>query len=390
MNEERMIYCSRCGEPMKASSRYCMKCGNLNFDHPDNKNMQQYQVKEDNAYQVGSGNFILGSIPNNGVTQSIANNTGNKSLCFYITFSLYLVIIIGNILLIGSNGGFNLDNIVRSTFPLVAIFTSFIFFYTYSLELLFMKANKRWWAGIVPIYNIMILSEMAFNKKLLGLISLIPGIGFIYILIVFYKIGEKFKYNGIVTALFSIIMIPVIAYGNHSYDGRTFVSDLEKNPVEVEYRRKNIFFGTTLLFFVIGLGLFMYVNITKVESASNGIQNIYYVYASNKMVKKTKQAIKNGQVNCDDGSRGTNNGSYYFYIDDVGDEFNLFLQIMREPIEGYIKLENNNSITNYFVSLTDGKKGFSETNFNNIDVNKVVDYEKLDESYKSYVACYIN
>ena len=37
MNDEEMIYCSRCGEAMKASSRYCMKCGNLNYDHPENR-----------------------------------------------------------------------------------------------------------------------------------------------------------------------------------------------------------------------------------------------------------------------------------------------------------------------------------------------------------------
>ena len=28
------IFCSRCGAEMKSSARYCMKCGNLNPDHP--------------------------------------------------------------------------------------------------------------------------------------------------------------------------------------------------------------------------------------------------------------------------------------------------------------------------------------------------------------------
>ena len=39
MNDEQgsTIYCSRCGAEMKSTSRYCMKCGNLNYDHEDNK-----------------------------------------------------------------------------------------------------------------------------------------------------------------------------------------------------------------------------------------------------------------------------------------------------------------------------------------------------------------
>ena len=34
--KENVIYCSRCGSEMSANSRYCMKCGNLNENHPDN------------------------------------------------------------------------------------------------------------------------------------------------------------------------------------------------------------------------------------------------------------------------------------------------------------------------------------------------------------------
>lgn len=387
MNEEKMIYCSRCGELMKASSRYCMKCGNLNYDHPDNKNMQKFKVQENNAYQVGSGNFILGSVTNQEVTQSIANNTGNKTLCFYLTFGLYLIAIFFNLFLVFVTKDFLLDSLLKSSFSLFTISLSFMFFYAYSLELLFMKANKRWWAALIPIYNLMILSEMAFKKKSLGLISLIPFIGYIYILVVFYKIGEKFKYNGILTALFSIFMIPVIAYGNHPYDGRTFISDDEKNPIEVEYRRKNIFLGTTLIFFIIGIGLLIYGNMTKVENTSNNIKNIYYVYAAKKMVKKTKDSIEKGELTCD--TAEFKDGVYYVYLEDVGDELNLFLQMFREPLEGYVKIIKNGEKFNYYVSLTDGIQGFSETNIEEINSSIVVNYKELNNIYKS-IGCYLS
>ena len=39
------IYCSKCGAPMKEDARYCMKCGTLNYDHPDNQYMKKYMDK---------------------------------------------------------------------------------------------------------------------------------------------------------------------------------------------------------------------------------------------------------------------------------------------------------------------------------------------------------
>ena len=48
IQEDRVVFCSKCGAEMKLSSRYCMKCGNLNYDHPLNVSMRDY-VKEDSA-----------------------------------------------------------------------------------------------------------------------------------------------------------------------------------------------------------------------------------------------------------------------------------------------------------------------------------------------------
>ena len=49
------IYCSRCGAEMSSNSRYCMKCGNLNYDHEANKNMRRYKPKKEKKV---SGKFI--------------------------------------------------------------------------------------------------------------------------------------------------------------------------------------------------------------------------------------------------------------------------------------------------------------------------------------------
>ena len=45
---------------MKKDSRYCMKCGQLNYAHPDNESMKQY------AWQsIKEGNYVSGANMNN-------------------------------------------------------------------------------------------------------------------------------------------------------------------------------------------------------------------------------------------------------------------------------------------------------------------------------------
>ena len=41
-----IVYCSRCGAEMKSNSRYCMKCGNLNYEHGANEQMRKYCRKK--------------------------------------------------------------------------------------------------------------------------------------------------------------------------------------------------------------------------------------------------------------------------------------------------------------------------------------------------------
>ena len=56
---EYAIYCSRCGAKMSSNSRYCMKCGNLNYDHEANKSMKPF-IKNENPLTI-SINYIPGA-----------------------------------------------------------------------------------------------------------------------------------------------------------------------------------------------------------------------------------------------------------------------------------------------------------------------------------------
>ena len=36
------VICSKCGKPIKTKDRYCLKCGALNLDHPENQYLRKY------------------------------------------------------------------------------------------------------------------------------------------------------------------------------------------------------------------------------------------------------------------------------------------------------------------------------------------------------------
>lgn len=389
-SNDNIIFCSRCGAEMRADSRYCMKCGNLNYDHPDNARMQKFlDSNQTTSYEVGSGNFILGNKDSSQVTQSIANNTGNKTLAFQVTFGIYLLIIFGSLFLFLNSCNFDFLKVAYTFFPIVMIVVSISFLFVFSIELLFMKANKRWWAGLIPVYNMMILSEIAFNKKKLGLICLIPIVNIIFTLVLFYKIGEKFKYNGIVTALLFILMIPVIGFGSNAYDGRTFVDVDEKNSTEKEYKRKNTFLFTTLFFTIIGVILMVYANLTSVKDSSESLGNYFYIFSTNKMIDKINKAIDNEEVSCNDDLLISNDGTYYMYFPNVGDVINLPFQMFFPEIEGYVKVVVSGEDRKYYVSITDGEMGFAETLSDEVTTKSVKKYTVLSNVYENGVNCEI-
>ena len=111
------IFCSRCGAEMKSSARYCMKCGNLNPDHPENKSMEKF-IPKSQGYFVGSGKSIVGTLdPNSGLILSVANNTGSSKMCFLLTFGIYFIIVF----LIGLSTVLGLSNIYDIIYTNLAV-----------------------------------------------------------------------------------------------------------------------------------------------------------------------------------------------------------------------------------------------------------------------------
>ena len=53
---------------MNSNLRYCMKCGNSNYNHSANANMKNYIKNDNSSYQVGSGRLIVGNDSNQTMT----------------------------------------------------------------------------------------------------------------------------------------------------------------------------------------------------------------------------------------------------------------------------------------------------------------------------------
>ena len=386
-NNEYTIYCAKCGAEMSSNARYCMKCGTLNYDHEANKSMKGFMPKDMKmSYKVGSGKFLLRGRLNNQVRTSLAAHTGNKKICFIVNLLLFLLTIIFSFIFT-INGDYTVEGILNSDFPLVSLIVSIIAFYLYSFQLLFMKCNLVWWKSLIPFYNVIELSNNLYQNKWIGILCCIPGVGIIGYLALFYKLGIKFQYNSILCALFPIIFIPLIGYGTHLYDECMFVDGDPNIALEKDYKRKKNFMLIVGIFFLFGIGVIAYNRITNTEGSDFSIGNYYYVYAAKQIVKKVEKNITSGNVTCTYGDLVANEGVYYFYFADFGDEVFLPFYIMREPIYGSVRVEYSSGVANYYVSLTDGKKGFSDVLISTLKTSSVKDLSKVVDNSNNYNTC---
>ncbi len=376
------IFCSRCGAEMKSSARYCMKCGNLNPDHPENKSMEKF-IPKSQGYFVGSRKSIVGTLaPNSGLILSVANNTGSSKLCFLLTFGIYFIIVflIGLSTVLGLS---DIYDIIYTNLAVIFLILSIIFIFVYSSERMYMKMNKPWWAALVPFYNYFVLSEAVFNNMFLGFLIFVPIVGNIYMLILYYKLGKSFNKNGVLTALFPLIMIPIIGFGDSLYNNRNYVKNDSKNSLEKDYKFKKISFSFSIFLIIISLINICYVNLGDLIKIASSSGDWYYYYAGNKMYKEVKKQMEDGtyEITCDDVVYKREDGTIYFYYLDVGDEYNLMFSVTRDPIEGYVKVVSLNGERKYYVSVTDGKRGIKEIDADELKVSSASNFKKLDETY---------
>lgn len=380
MNQDNgfKTYCPRCGSEMNSNSRYCMKCGYLNPTDPANQGMNKFMAKEkQEIYQIGSGQTIVQNNDNNQVTISIASNTGNRLVCFLLNYLIYIGIVIVSFILLVGNKVVDLNSIKNSLFPDVVLAISIAFIYIYSIQLIFVKCNQKWWYALIPFYNLFVLCDIVFRKKWLGIILLIPVIGQIFLLVILYKMAMRFKYSGLLAILFPIIFVPLMGFGTRLYEGVSYIS--EDRTLEKDYKRKKVFFVTLMILLVLSGILVFWNNIIEIKGKATKLTNYYYVFATNQIVDKTKQLARENYLECEEYRYDPHKGKYYIWYTDLGEVAYLPFHAYREIISGYVIIDNTSGVSKYYVSISDGTFGYPETLSDNVKLETIIPFEKVKE-----------
>jgi len=105
---------------------------------------------------------------------------------------------------------------------LLGILAAFIVIYFISMIRIYRKANRSGISAIVPIYNCAVLMEIINEPKWKFLLLLIPIFNIVYFCICMYRLAKYFRKGEgfcVLTAIFPLFLIPVIAFGSSEYIG---------------------------------------------------------------------------------------------------------------------------------------------------------------------------
>lgn len=384
--------CTRCGNEVSSKSRYCMKCGNLNPDHPDNKKYSKLLNKNGmQEYTVGSEGISAPTVNTNIISKStvqisFGSRMGNFNLCFFINFLIYIGLVGAVIFFFYQIYNGDIQGILASEISAILIILSLAGVSLYALELVYMKMNYPWFLAFIPLVNLYILSDALTEKKILNILVFVPIIGQIYLLYLLYKLGKSFGYSGFLTMLLPFIMFPVIGFGGSAFNKVCYVSG--RDSLEKEYVKKKSYLVTCIVMTIISLVLVIYSNTVNIYRGIDKFSSYYMYFASKRVIKRTKLRVDSDNFTC-----SRNDDVFYFHFKDLSDNFSIPFYVFRDPIEAYVKVvvtpggEGFLDKYDYYISMTDGRYGYAEINVKDFELKTVTEYTELDPSYKNGVQC---
>ena len=86
----------------------------------------------------------------------------------------------------------------------------------------FAKANKPGWASLIPIYNTVVLFQIAGMNPWLILTMIVPIVNIVVMFMVYINMDKKFGKGtgfGIGLAVLNIIFMAILAFGDAEYQG---------------------------------------------------------------------------------------------------------------------------------------------------------------------------
>jgi len=282
--------------------------------------------------------------------------------------------------------GGNVQLFLASQVSYVFLAVSISFIMTYAQELVYMKMNYPWWTSLIPFVNLYVLSDAIYHNKLLNLLVFVPVIGQFYLLVLLYKMGQSFKYSGLLTVLFPFIMFPIIGFGSAAFNGICYVSG--RDSLEKEYTKKKGFLVMNFVIIAISFVLLIYSNTVTINRSIDKFSSYYLYYASQRVIRRTKLRVESKNYTCD-----KNSDVMYFHFKDLSDNFFIPFYVYRDPIEAYVKVVSvpvGNGLTEeyqYYISMTDGRYGYAEVNTEELKIENITKYEALDPTFNSGIQC---
>ena len=109
----------------------------------------------------------------------------------------------------------------------IIIYVAVIVLMIASMWKIFTKAGKPGWAALIPIYNVIVLLEVARQPLWMIILLIIPVANIIVYIIVAIELSRNFGKSGGFAAgliLLSIIFYPILAFGSAEYQEAAPVS----------------------------------------------------------------------------------------------------------------------------------------------------------------------
>lgn len=355
-----MVSCPRCGEPMKADQRYCMKCGNLNYNHPANQGMKEV-LGEETIQQANQIYQMQHSNPDYKVNEKKENNRfclafnivlwALVPVIFYFCFSVPVFVMIGII---------------------VACFVAF--FYSYAMQVIYMKAGHDWWSFYIPFYSNYVFFDIALGNGLFFLLTFLPIVGLVVAFVALYQLGKKFGRSGWFTLLLPIISLPLIAYGKSTIGlqgvplSTTSAKKGGKTQTEIQYARKRFFITIAVLVVIGVIGFYIYKNRSYIHF--DLLDKNLIVVKSKSVVKEAKDYMERYDYQC---VSSTMDGKLYYPFEDVSSVET------KGGMKGYVEIEAiGENQYNYYITITNGKFGVRRMLSKDITVDDVMEMDYID------------
>lgn len=366
------MICPRCGAEMDSKQRYCMKCGALNYDHPDNQKMKTYITPEEfdkanqdyndpKKHEVDTVEFA---------GRTYETKTKNKK-GFIDTKSAILLLLLFTIIL-GGLAYFWLNYSLSFLFVVCIIYFIVTFFIIVN-SAIYMKGGYSGFTPLIPLYSQYAYFDIAVGNGWKFLFLLIPIFGEIYALYANYRLGRVFGKSGWLTLFFPFVMLPIIAIDDRAvYEGNG-----EKYPQFVTSgKRRNAqipAFVYSILFFLVFLG-FAFTPTAYI------CREIFYVLDVSSFVNTVNTDVVDGIYNCDGNMITEKDGEYYIPFSNASDlTMYSFLPIRSSmnggKLKGYIRVVKKKNNYQYFVTLTDGEYGFDNVDSKLLHMSEI---EKMD------------